>query len=67
MKFDIDKEMMARIITEMIVADIMSTYPTPDKALDSVFTTEKKMAWIEMDEDEVDKAFEKGISTREYE
>ena len=66
MKFDIDKETMARIITEMIVADIMSTYPTT-KALDSGSNTEKKMAWIEMDEDEVDKAFEKGISTREYE
>ena len=66
MKFDIDKETMARIITEMIVADIMSTYPT-SRAENTQTTTEKRMAWIEMDEDEVDKAFEKGISTREYE
>ena len=66
MKFDIDKETMALIITEMIVADIMSTYPT-SRAENTQTTTEKRMAWIEMDEDEVDKAFEKGISTREYE
>ena len=66
MKFDIDKETMARIITEMIVADIMSTYPT-SRAENTQTTTEKRMAWIEMDEDEVDRAFEKGISTREYE
>ena len=67
MKFDIDKEMMARIITEMIVADIMSTYPTGVKALDSGSTTEKKMAWIELHEDVLDEAYDMSKEYREYE
>ena len=67
MKFDIDKETMARIITEMIVADIMSTYPT-SSAEKSPYTTENRVcADIELNDEELDKGYYKSMSTRKYE
>ena len=66
MKDFIDREMMARMITEIIVADIMSTYPATDKALDSGSTTEKSMAWIELHEDVLDKAYDMSKEYKEY-
>ena len=66
MKDFIDREMMARMITEIIVADIMSTYPATDKALDSDSTTEKNMAWIELHEDVLDEAYDMSKEYKEY-
>jgi len=63
---DIDKDIMARVIAEMIVADIMSTAPAPEKALDSDSTTEKKMAWIELHEDVVEEAYDMSKEYRKY-
>ena len=63
---DIDKDIMARVIAEMIVADIMSTTPATEKALDSDSTTEKKMAWIELHEDVLDEAYDMSKEYREY-
>jgi hypothetical protein len=62
----IDREMMARIIAEMIVSDIMSTYPT-SMAEKSPYTTENRIcADIELDDEELDKGYYKSMSTRKY-
>ena len=60
-----DKELMARVIAEMIVADILATCPT-DSAEKSPTTTEK-MAWIEVYDHEVDKAYDLSKEIKEYE
>jgi hypothetical protein len=59
-----DKEVMARVIAEMIVADIMSTCPA-DSAEKSPTTTEK-MAWIEVYDDVLDEAYDMSQEYREY-
>ena len=64
---DIDKDIMARVIAEMIVADIMAHTPATDKALDSDSNTEKSMAWIELHEDVLDEAYDMSKEYREYE
>ena len=62
----IDREMMARIIAEMIVSDIMSTYPT-SMAEKSPYTTENRICVdIELDDEELDKGYYKSMSTRKY-
>ena len=57
---------MARIIAEMIVADIMATAPATDIVLDSDSTTEKNMAWIELHEDVLEKAYDMSKEYKEY-
>ena len=66
MKDFMDKDIMARIIAEIIVADIMATAPATDKALDSDSITEKKMAWIELHEDVLDEAYDMSKEYKEY-
>jgi hypothetical protein len=66
MKDFMDKDIMARIIAEIIVADIMATTPA-DSAEKTQKHTEKPIAWIELHEDDIDKAYEMSKEYREYE
>ena len=61
---DIDEDMLKKVIAEMIVADIMSTYPT-DSA-EKTSTPTEKMAWIEVYDHEVDKAYNLSKEIKEY-
>ena len=61
---DIDEDMLKKVIAEMIVADIMSTYPT-DSA-ETPTRAEKPMAWIEVYDDVLDEAYDMSQEYREY-
>ena len=61
---DIDEDMLKKVIAEMIVADIMSTYPT-DSA-EKTSTPTEKMAWIEVYDDVLDEAYDMSQEYREY-
>ena len=65
MKDFIDREMMARMITEIIVADIMSTYPATTENGQGT-SAEKSMAWIELHEDVLDEAYDMSKEYKEY-
>ena len=58
------EEMMNRIVADTVVK-ILATHPS-DSAY-SGSTTEKKMAWIELQEDVLDKAYDMSKEYREYE
>jgi hypothetical protein len=62
---DIEKEVMYRIMAESIAKAIFTNTPA-DIALDSDFTTEKKMAWIELHEDVLEEAYDMSKEYREY-
>jgi hypothetical protein len=66
MKDFMDKDIMARIIAEIITADIMASYPT-SSAEKSLTTTEKPVAWIELHEDVLEEAYDMSKEYREYE
>ena len=60
-----DKDIMARIIAEIIVADIMATAPaTTENGRET--SAEKSMAWIELHEDVLDEAYDMSKEYREY-
>jgi len=58
------RDIMNKILAETILKAITDS-PT-DKALDSDSISEKKMAWIELHEDELDKAYDMSQEYREY-
>ncbi len=63
---DKDKDIMSRVIAEMIVADIMATAPaTPENGRGT--SAEKSMAWIELHEDVLEEAYDMSKEYREYE
>ena len=62
---DIDKDIMARVIAEMIVADIMATTPATDDVGRGT-SAEKSMAWIELHEDVLEEAYDMSKEYREY-
>jgi hypothetical protein len=66
MKDFMDKDIMARIIAEIIVADIMATTPATTE-IDQRKSTEKSMAWIELHEDVLEEAYDMSEEYREYE
>ena len=59
------EEMMNRIVADTIIK-ILTIDPT-DIALDSGSITENKMAYIELHEDVLDRAYEMSKEYREYE
>tara|TARA_Y100000296_G_C4961440_1_gene151191 strand:- start:196 stop:387 length:192 start_codon:yes stop_codon:yes gene_type:complete len=61
---DIDKDIMARVIAEMIVADIMATRPTTTTEIPTL--AEKPMAWIEVYDDAIDEAYDMSKEYRKY-
>ena len=61
---DKDKDIMSRVIAEMIVADIMATRPTT--TAEKSPTTTEKMAWIEVYDDVLDEAYDMSQEYREY-
>ena len=62
---DIDKDIMARVIAEMIVADIMATTPATDDVGRGT-SAEKSMAWIELHEDVLEEAYDMSKEYRKY-
>jgi len=62
---DIDKDIMARVIAEMIVADIMAVTPATTENGRGT-SAEKSMAWIELHEDVLDEAYDMSKEYREY-
>ena len=66
MKDFMDKDIMARIIAEIIVADIMATTPATTENGRGT-SAEKSMAWIELHEDVLDEAYDMSKEYREYE
>ena len=62
---DIDKDIMARVIAEMIVADIMATTPATADAGRGT-SAEKNMAYIELHEDVLEEAYDMSKEYREY-
>ena len=62
---DIDKDIMARVIAEMIVADIMAATPATTESGRGT-SAEKSMAWIELHEDVLDEAYDMSKEYREY-
>ena len=63
---DIDKDIMARVIAEMIVADIMATTPATTESGRGK-SAEKSMAWIELHEDVLEEAYDMSKEYKEYE
>ena len=66
MKDFMDKDIMARIIAEIITADIMATAPATTEN-DQRKSAEKSMAWIELHEDVLEEAYDMSKEYREYE
>jgi hypothetical protein len=62
---DKDKDIMSRVIAEMIVADIMATRPTT--TTEKSTPAEKSVAWIEVYDDVLDEAYDMSKEYREYE
>jgi len=66
MKFDISKEDIINQIVADTIKDILTNNPADGIALDSDSTTEK-MAWIELQEDVLEEAYDMSKEIREYE
>ena len=66
MKDFMDKDIMARIIAEIIVADIMATTPATTESGRGK-SAEKSMAWIELHEDVLEEAYDMSKEYKEYE
>ena len=66
MKDFMDKDIMARVLAEIITADIMASYPT-SMTENKATTTEKPVAWIELHEDVLEEAYDMSKEYREYE
>jgi len=57
---DKDKDIMARVIAEIMMANIMAT--TTEKST----PTEKSVAWIEVYDDAIDEAYDMSKEYRKY-
>jgi len=66
MKFDISKEDIINQIVADTIREILTNNPA-DIALDSDSSTENKVAYIELHEDELDEAYDMSKEYREYE
>lgn len=58
------EEMINRIVADTVVK-ILATHPSDSAYSGSI--TENKMAWIELQEDELDKAYNMSKEIKEYE